>query len=190
MYRFRNVLMVSLFSLSFVGCSDDTTTSVDAAVGKDAANVEASVGTDGKVATDAGGMTAKDFAGNWTGTWNNTTFGSKGAAKMTVVVDEAKKSVELTLDLDGNVFGAADPPAEKFTGTYTAAGFTVTSKSTLFGDLSLTFKADGTISGSGKPAGFDDITFKGTGTAKTMTLTYTINQGGKKFAEGTFDLTK
>jgi hypothetical protein len=52
---------------------------------------------------------AAAFAGDYTGEWQNTTFGSTGASNFKVAVDEVAQFALVTIDLDGNVFGGADP---------------------------------------------------------------------------------
>ena len=52
---------------------------------------------------------AAAFAGVYTGEWQNTTFGSIGETNITVEVNEDAKFVLITIDLDGNVFGGANP---------------------------------------------------------------------------------
>jgi len=53
---------------------------------------------------------ATDFAGNYAGSWYNTTFRSAGAIQFSVTVDEAAGTLQVTLDVDGNVFGGSDTP--------------------------------------------------------------------------------
>jgi len=55
---------------------------------------------------------AADFVGTYSGDWNNTTFGSTGAMFITVLeVSTEFGFVLIEIDLDGNVFGLADPDA-------------------------------------------------------------------------------
>lgn len=53
---------------------------------------------------------AADYLGEYEGEWNNTTFGSSGAMFVTVLeVNTGAGFILVRIDLDGNVFGAADP---------------------------------------------------------------------------------
>ena len=55
---------------------------------------------------------AADFVGGYSGEWNNTTFGSTGAMFINVLeVNTGAGFVLIEIDLDGNVFGLADPDA-------------------------------------------------------------------------------
>ena len=55
---------------------------------------------------------AADFVGTYSGDWNNTTFGSTGAMFINVLEVNTKAGFLLIeIDLDGNVFGLADPDA-------------------------------------------------------------------------------
>src|SRR5262249_40597622 len=48
------------------------------------------------------------FIGSWNGSWKNTTYGSMGTITMTSSV--AGSTATITTDVNGNVFGAGDPP--------------------------------------------------------------------------------
>ena len=53
---------------------------------------------------------AADYVGEYEGEWNNTTFGSSGAMFVSVLeVNTGAGFMLIEVDLDGNVFGAADP---------------------------------------------------------------------------------
>ncbi len=52
---------------------------------------------------------ANVLPGSWSGQWNNTTFGSSGAIRVTIT-RRNNGSFDYTFDVDGNVFGQADPP--------------------------------------------------------------------------------
>ena len=96
------------------------------------------------------------YEGEWSGTWQNTTFGSTGDAMATVTVNN-DGTMELILDLDGFVFGAIDPPAVTLTGTYTASDATLELvDDATFGTIALVFTADGEVDGS-----FDNLMLAG-----------------------------
>ncbi len=60
--------------------------------------------------------------GDFEGQWDNFTFGSSGAASM-LIESLGGADISITIDLDGNVFGQADPPAFVITGSVGATGF-------------------------------------------------------------------
>ena len=58
------------------------------------------------------------------------------------------QSIQLTLDVNGGVFGGPDPPAEMFSAPYAVTGSTVTKTSTVFGNVTVTITPTGQITGS------------------------------------------
>jgi hypothetical protein len=133
-------------------------------------------------------------SGNWNGTWRNTTFGSTGTVTAVVSGDTVAQTARITLDVNGNVFGAGDPAAETFNGTYTPGqGATITQTSARFGNVSLTFTAGGTFTGTctNVPvAGISRFDFTGSMTTSTANLTYTVTFTSGATAVGTATLTK
>jgi len=136
-----------------------------------------------------GGLDPTHFAATWTGSWSNTTFGSTGAASNVVTVDSANKKITFVLDLDGNVFGAANPPAETFMGTYDANQYTVSGTSATFGTLTLTVTKDGTITGTATPTR-GMTTLSGTTTETKMTINYAIKDPPNADIMGVLTLNK
>jgi hypothetical protein len=82
--------------------------------------------------------------GRYSGTWNNTTFGTSGPVTADVKVDRTSGTVSLTLTLGGNVFGAPPPPQETFTIKPDPAQSTFTGRSATFGDVTASFALAGT----------------------------------------------
>ena len=76
-----------------------------------------------------------DFVGNWSGQWNNTTFGSTGSTTMTLTSDATNMTAQMILDMNGNVLGGADPAPMTLDGTYTDTEFTVSATTDLFGEF-------------------------------------------------------
>ena len=124
----------------------------------------------------------------YTGAWNNRTFGSTGA--LTIDFEVGAKKVTGSIDFDGPVFGAGDPPAIPFntklkkdgSGTFLITG-------TDMGDLKGNFKPDGTLSLviSNIPGGFlTDARIDGKFDLKVegFSATYQINTASGLFAEG------
>jgi len=125
----KRSLIASLlaFVLILVGCGDSDTTrtgdDTDSADTADSSN--AAAGTDSSDDTDSADAAdptpdeeegpseavqrALAVAGTYAGDWNTTTFGSTGPIEMEFSVDGEAAFALVTLDLGGNVFGAADP---------------------------------------------------------------------------------
>ena len=85
------------------------------------------------------------LVGTYVGSWTNTTFGSTGGAMIDIQFDGTNYTA--TADLDGNVFGLADPPPVVFTGAPDGGGGAILNlvDDPLFGDLSGTVSAAGVI---------------------------------------------
>ncbi|MBI4092511.1 MAG: hypothetical protein HY420_01155, partial [Candidatus Kerfeldbacteria bacterium] len=133
------------------------------------------------------------YAGTWSGSWTNNTFGSTGSMTGQLSV-EKNGTAQLVLDVGGFVFGLIDPAAKTFTGTYNEDAMTFTGAGDdVFGDLTITFAANGsvTVSGLEVPASSIDIlTASGAVTATNLSANYTLTFGGLTYAEGTMSLTK
>ena len=136
---------------------------------------------------------AATYTGTWTGTWTNTTFSSTGA--VTVTVTENAGQYTLAYDMDGNVFGGANPALESFTATITPQNASLVSfSSSVYGTLTGTLNANGTLTGSGTaiPGAVDTFTLTGTWNATTITanVTITFDGGAQPPANATATLTK
>jgi len=98
---------------------------------------------------DDGGGTrifhAASWAGTWEGDWENQTFASSGDATFDIAVNAATKTVNLTVDLDGPVFGQADPAPIQLNLQYTDDGVDATLAGTALGDLAVTIDENGNI---------------------------------------------
>lgn len=135
------------------------------------------------------------FAGTWTGAWNNTTFSTTGPASMAITIDSTAKTGTMSMDLDGNVFGGPNPPADSLAGPYNDTSMTVTGTSPTFGNLSFTVDKNGNFTGGSTtvPGGFvSSITYTGTINSTTIALNYTIvfTDPANGTANGTMNLTK
>jgi len=152
-------------------------------------------GDDGPAAVVPSFLGSK-YAGNYTGTWSNTTFASTGASKLTVTANDGTKTGTATCDLDGLVLGVSNPPAETFNGTFNDNGFTFSGTSAVFGTFMVTLAKDGTASGSATNlpnTNISRVDFNGTATPTAIHLNYTVKfsaAGGGGTAIGTVDMTK
>ncbi len=137
---------------------------------------------------------AARLAGNWSGTWRNTTFGSTGGMTMTMSVDTIAQTLQIVLDVNGNVFGAGDPAPITFNGPYsTTNGLSISQSTSSFGTVTLNVTPSGQITGSatGIPGGaITRFDFTGTVTPTTINVTYTVTFVGGATATGTATLTK
>ncbi len=133
------------------------------------------------------------YAGAWSGSWSNLTFGSTGSLTGQLSV-ERDGTAQLVLDAGGFVFGLVDPAAKTFTGTYNEAAMTFTGTGDdVFGNLTMTFASTGSVmvSGLDVPASSIDIlTASGVVTATNLDANYTLTFGGVTYAEGTMSLVK
>jgi hypothetical protein len=91
----------------------------------------------------------EEYAGTYTGTWTNTTFGSTGTIKLEISVDRSTRTMKVTTTLTGNVLGAPPPPPQTLTIPLGTAqpGQPVTVTSPVFGTLTIAVNADGTLVG-------------------------------------------
>lgn len=125
----------------------------------------------------------------YTGSWKNITFGSSGAMKIDLTIKDGR--AKGSLDLDGNVFGGADPPAIPFNFPFNpnkAGKFKVTG--TLLGNLAGNYTTDGdlNVTITDTPGGFPEetrIKAKINLKLQTFKATYEIDDTGGLFAEGT-----
>jgi hypothetical protein len=135
----------------------------------------------------------RTLAGEWSGSWENTTFGSTGGARAVIDV-QPDGDATFTIDLDGMVFGALDPDPMSYEGTYDADGAVFEAPSDpLFGDLTITVDADGevTINGELVPVdGIASLSAEGSITSDAIQLEYTVGFTGGGEAKGVLNLAK
>jgi hypothetical protein len=135
--------------------------------------------------------------GHSTGTWHNDTFGSSGSIATDIAVDPVGQTVTVKVALGGNVFGAAAPAPQTFTGKITpttGGGLTMSGTTAFFGPFTITMTPDGKFTATcpNVPGGHvSTMTVTGTVTdPKNVKLTYsvTLNAGGT--ATGTITMAK
>ncbi len=128
--------------------------------------------------------------GDFEGQWNNTTFGSSGAASMSVE-SLGGANISVTVDLDGSVFGQGDPDPLVLTGSMGATGFVL---DPLVGDPTFGSMSGG-VDGAGAisidlvdAAGgfFDLVTLRGSAVGDVIHINYEIfdQVGAAPFAVG------
>lgn len=142
---------------------------------------------------DTGYEQARAFAGEWSGSWENTTFGSSGDAHASIDV-QPDGTATFTVDLDGMVFGMLDPDPMTYEGTYNADGATFEAPGDpLFGDLTIFVVPGGevTINGELVPIeGIASLSASGNISEDTIELEYTVVFTGGGEAMGVLNLTK
>lgn len=144
----------------------------------------------------SGPFDAVPFAGNYAGNWHNNTFGTTGPATLTIAADPQTKTGTVGWNLDGNVLGGGDPPAESFNATWNDNGLTFSGSSVSFGDISINLNKDGEVTGHGENLpnqNIQSIDFQGSGNPNQFTINYTVHfsvQGGGGDANGTLTVTR
>lgn len=84
----------------------------------------------------------------FTGSWQNTTFGSTGTASLTITGDSYNQTYSGTSIVNGNVFGGTGPSPETYANVFTPSGGTYTTHSSFYGDVTITVLPNGTMTGS------------------------------------------
>jgi hypothetical protein len=130
------------------------------------------------------------FAGEWTGSWENATYGTTGPLAAAFAVDAEGFSATLTLDLGGEVFGGGDPAPFEMTIDLSAAP-PYAAFSPVLGALILVMEVDGafTLEAPDVPAtGISSFRASGRATSAGITLDYTASMDDGTEAVGTADL--
>jgi hypothetical protein len=124
----------------------------------------------------------EDFTGTYTGSWNNTTFLSTGAASLVTAIEGAQ--FVATVDMDGNVYGQPDPPPIEIAGlvsggdavfSMVSAGGYGTIDGTIDGDTGqIAFSITGLLA-----AGIAEVTATGSfGDGSALALDYAVTFAG------------
>ena len=131
---------------------------------------------------------AQAFAGVYTGTWTNTTFGSSGPVTADIKVDAPTKTITALVTIGGNVFGGPPPPPETFTGKIgDLTSLSFSGHSGTFGDFTVTASAAGfTMKAVNIPGDrVDHLDVIGTLDPKAINATYTVTLKDGTKAAGT-----
>jgi hypothetical protein len=159
-------------------------------------NISGGADTSAFASSGSGGLDPAALAGTWSGTWHNIFFDTNGPITMAISVDTGAHTFSVLVTLGGNVFGGSPPPPQTFVGSYTPGGSgTFTQDSPVFGHVTATIAADGSLTGSitGLPSPqISRVDFTGTITSTTMNINYTItgSPSNPGTATGTVTLTK
>lgn len=134
----------------------------------------------------------EQFAGSYTGQWNNTTFSTSGGAFASMAGVASTQTAFFELTLTGPVFGGSNPPPTVLAGPISAGAVSLTGNSTLFGPVSLTIAADGTMTFTANSVPgplVATFTINGTAHPDKITGNYTITfKAGGNPANGTLVL--
>ncbi len=136
---------------------------------------------------------AQQMGGQWSGTWNNTTYGSSGNLAVTIAVNpDGTASADVTLG--GNILGVGSPSPLHITGTYDNNGVTLGGKGLpIFGDLNVTIDTNGILkmTASNLPVtAISQVSADGTVSSTEFQFTYTVTFANGSTANGTANLTK
>jgi hypothetical protein len=136
----RIVLAGLAFSVSACGGSSATTSTSTPSTATTSTAVVAST-TTSSGATDAYPLLAS-FQGHFTGSWNDTTFGTTGSMTWDITADPSARTVKVTVNVGGHFFGGSGAAPESISLTRLGEG-AIAGHSSSFGDVS------GTITPSG-----------------------------------------
>ena len=143
------------------------------------------------VAQPSPAATIQDVAGVYEGTWNNTTFGSQGAAHMTFVVRDP--NIAVYIDMDGNVLGGADPPQVVLFGTLSGGNASFDQTVATYGHVVASIQgSDGSFSGNLDMISAYILSANATGTVANgaLALDYSVMVLGAGTAVGTISATR
>jgi hypothetical protein len=136
--------------------------------------------------------TAKLYAGEWDGPWNNTTFGSQGTAKATITVNP-DGTASIALDLTGNALGHGTAPSLTINGSYDANGFVFKDQGNLlFGNLTINISFAGSMDMSADTlpvTGITKVSSTGTMSSQDAKVSYQVDFSNGQSAAGTAHLT-
>jgi hypothetical protein len=139
------------------------------------------------------GALALAFAGSYSGTWTNATFGSRGTVLAVIAFEPSTQTVTANLTVGGNVFGGPPPPPETFSGKLGQLGsLGFSGHSPTFGDFTVTttgptflMKAQNVPN-----ARIDHFEADGLLTGTTISGTYKVFFKDGTTADGVFSLAK
>ena len=138
-------------------------------------------------------LAVRALVGTWSGSWNNTTFGSTGPFDLTITPDGT--NIDITSDLGGFVFGQGDPDPESYSFDLAtlagSVGQAVSVDSETFGPLSITLVSAATIEieALSVPApGIATLRASATVQPGLISGTYDIEFDGGDTAAGTFEI--
>jgi len=131
--------------------------------------------------------TVAALAGLYSGTWTNTTFGSSGTIKWTVMANASARSVTIVINVTGNVFGGQAPAPESITLTHLNQGV-IKGTSSGFGSVDGTVQPDGSINVTltNIPGGrVTTVTISGMLSPPSISLAYAVTLSSGGHASGT-----
>ena len=158
-----------------------------------ASTAAAATSTTANDAADAYPLLA-GYQGHFTGSWNDSTFGTTGSMIWDLSADPSSRTVDITFDVGGHFFGGAGGPPESIKLTHLAQGV-IKGNSAAFGGVSGTIAPDGTltITLTNIPGGvISKVEIVGTFTGgNSISMSYTVDfVAGSGAASGTVKLNR
>jgi hypothetical protein len=132
------------------------------------------------------------LAGEWSGEWNNTTFGSSGPIEATITVNTGAGFLLANLDVGGFVFGQEDPDPQTFE-LDLVVGPPYDMRSGLLGEIDIELADDGSFTLVADNVAAERIakmTITGQITPTSFSADYTIEFEDGSGAEGTIEVNK
>jgi hypothetical protein len=142
-------------------------------------------------------LTVPQMAGNWAGTWQDTTSGASGNVTLGITVDNTAKTVSYALGMTGAVLGLqfGPPNPETLEGAFTTTSVTLAKTSATFGTIAMTVDTSAVINVTctSLPSRFsfyNKLEFNGTATATTIQGNFVVRNVVGGINVGTINLTK
>jgi hypothetical protein len=134
------------------------------------------------------------YQGHFTGSWNDSTFGTTGSMTWDITADPSARTVDITVNVGGRFFGGSGAPPESITLTHLTQGV-IKGNSAAFGDVAGTITPDGALSITltNIPGGvISKVEITGTFTGNnTISMAYTVDfVAGGGAATGTVKLNR
>lgn len=195
------IFSIAASLLVLAACSDDGDEAPSAPTATD---VIVDMPTD-ELPDDSGGASPFELlsplAGEWSGVWNNDTFGSSAPIAMSIVVNDdgtASFSFDLPAADSGSPFGLITIGPQTFDGTYDENGLSVIVRGDgLFGDMNVSISLEGDLIAEATMAGVLGISglsvrgfFDGSGMDITYFVKFPDDSGTPNSASGSATLTR
>jgi adhesin/invasin len=142
-------------------------------------------------ATATAVFNASQYAGNYAGTWTNTTFGSTGTGSATVTVNGTASTASIVVAVTGQVLGTGGVNTTQ-NGPYTTNGASITNTVIpVMGSVTASIDMGGNITASGTNVPNASISrwdASGTVTSTQLRMTFTVSFADGSKAVGTIAL--
>lgn len=139
----------------------------------------------------AGFETFSGLAGEYQGTWTNSTFGTKGSVEARLALPQ-DGTATFSVDVGGLVFGLVDPEPKTFSGVYNVQEVYFSANDELFGNFVVSIKPSGELTMQApnvSAPGIDRFEVNGVFANGAINARYVIFMKGGTRAEGSVQLT-